>query len=87
MTITVTGQILFLCGLTIVGLLVNRILKLELTLSCALGGAIAIALVLSLPTSLPYWWIIQSAVFGVVVFSMVVQGTANKALIKKFECS
>ena len=48
-----------------------------------LRGAIAIALVLSLPTSLPYWWTIQSAVFGVVVFSMLVQGTTNSALIKK----
>ena len=33
-----------------------------------LRGAIAIALVLSLPTSLPYWWTIQSMVFGVVLF-------------------
>ncbi|QMU61282.1 MAG: sodium:proton antiporter [Gammaproteobacteria bacterium] len=50
-------------------------------------GAIAIALVLSLPTTLPYWWTIQSAVFGVVVFSMIVQGTTNAALIKKYGCS
>ena len=49
-----------------------------------LRGAIAIALVLSLPTSLPYWWTIQSAVFGVVVFSMLVQGTTNSMLIKKY---
>lgn len=49
-----------------------------------LRGAIAIALVLSLPTSLPYWWTIQSAVFGVVVFSMLVQGTTNASLIRKF---
>lgn len=49
-----------------------------------LRGAIAIALVLSLPTSLPYWWTIQSAVFGVVVFSMLVQGTTNSILIKKY---
>lgn len=49
-----------------------------------LRGAVAIALVLSLPTSLPYWWTIQSAVFGVVVFSMLVQGTTNSMLIKKY---
>ena len=48
-----------------------------------LRGAIAIALVLSLPTSLPYWWTIQSMVFGVVVFSVLVQGTTNKILIGK----
>lgn len=49
-----------------------------------LRGAIAIALVLSLPTSLPYWWVIQSMVFGVVIFSLLVQGTTNKRLIHKY---
>ena len=49
-----------------------------------LRGAIAIALVLSLPTSLPYWWVIQSMVFGVVIFSLLVQGTTNKYLIGKY---
>ncbi len=49
-----------------------------------LRGAIAIALVLSLPTSLPYWWSIQSIVFGVVVFSMLIQGTTNSRLIRKY---
>jgi CPA1 family monovalent cation:H+ antiporter len=48
-----------------------------------LRGAIAIALVLSLPISLPYWWTIQSMVFGVVVFSLLVQGTTNKMLMGK----
>lgn len=47
-------------------------------------GAIAIALVLSLPISLPYWWTIQSMVFGVVVFSMLVQGTSNSVLVKRY---
>ncbi|WP_372864729.1 cation:proton antiporter [Spongiibacter sp.] len=47
-----------------------------------LRGAIAIALVLSLPTSLPYWWTIQSMVFGVVVFSLLVQGTSNKYWVR-----
>ncbi|MCZ6829639.1 MAG: cation:proton antiporter, partial [Gammaproteobacteria bacterium] len=48
-----------------------------------LRGAIAIALVLSLPVELPYWWTVQSMVFGVVLFSLLVQGTTNKALISK----
>ena len=48
-----------------------------------LRGAVAIALVLSLPTSLPYWWTIQSMVFGVVVFSLLVQGTTNKYLVRR----
>jgi CPA1 family monovalent cation:H+ antiporter len=49
-----------------------------------LRGAIAIALVLSLPTSLPYWWTIQSMVFGVVLFSLLVQGGTNSMLVRKF---
>ena len=49
-----------------------------------LRGAIAIALVLSLPTDLPYWWIIQSMVFGVVFFTLIIQGTSVDRLIKKY---
>ena len=37
-----------------------------------LRSAIAIALVLSLSTSLPYWWTILLMVFGVVLFSLLV---------------
>ena len=49
-----------------------------------LRGAIALALVLSLPVELPYWYTIQSMVFGVVLFSLLVQGTTSKALIMRF---
>jgi CPA1 family monovalent cation:H+ antiporter len=49
-----------------------------------LRGAIAIALVLSLPVELPYWYTIQSMVFGVVLFGLLVQGTTNKFLIARF---
>jgi CPA1 family monovalent cation:H+ antiporter len=49
-----------------------------------LRGAIAIALVLSLPVELPYWYTIQAMVFGVVLFSLLVQGTTNKFLIARF---
>ncbi|AQQ68168.1 sodium:proton antiporter [Microbulbifer agarilyticus] len=48
-----------------------------------LRGVIAVALVLSLPTELPYWWTVQSMVFGVVLFSLLVQGTTSSRLIKK----
>ena len=47
-----------------------------------LRGAIAIALVLSLPVTLPYWWTLQSMVFGVVIFSLLVQGTTFKPLMR-----
>ncbi len=49
-----------------------------------LRGAIAVALVLSLPVELSYWYTVQSMVFGVVLFSLLVQGTTNKVLIQKF---
>lgn len=50
-----------------------------------LRGAIAIALVLSLPLTLPYWWTIQSMVFGVVIFSLLVQSTTFKSLTRHFK--
>ncbi|MBB5209882.1 cation:proton antiporter [Microbulbifer hydrolyticus] len=50
-----------------------------------LRGVIAVALVLSLPTELPYWWTVQSMVFGVVLFSLLVQGTTSTRLISKLE--
>ncbi len=48
-----------------------------------LKGAIAIVLVLSLPLELEYWWTIQSMVFGVVMFSLLVQGTTFPVLLKR----
>ncbi|MCZ6828594.1 MAG: cation:proton antiporter [Gammaproteobacteria bacterium] len=48
-----------------------------------LRGAIAVVLVLSLPVSLPYWWTVQSMVFGVVLLSLLVQGTTTGGLIRK----
>lgn len=48
-----------------------------------LRGAIAVALVLALPTELPYWYTVQSMVFGVVLFSLLVQGTTNGVLIAR----
>jgi len=50
-----------------------------------LKGAIAIVLALSLPLSLPYWWTIQSMVFGVVLFSLLVQGTTTGFLIRRYQ--
>jgi CPA1 family monovalent cation:H+ antiporter len=48
-----------------------------------LKGAIAIVLVLSLPVELDYWWTIQAMVFGVVFFSLVVQGGTFPWLVEK----
>ena len=48
-----------------------------------LRGGIAIALALSLPITLDYWWTIQSMVFAVVLFTLLVQGTTTGRLIGK----
>ncbi len=45
-------------------------------------GAVSIALVLSLPVELDYWWTIQSMGFGAVLFSMVFQATSTSSLLR-----
>ncbi|MBL4631903.1 MAG: sodium:proton antiporter [Paraglaciecola sp.] len=50
-----------------------------------LRGVITIALVLSLPIELDYWWTIQSIGFGVVLFTLVVQATTNPWLVSKID--
>jgi len=45
-----------------------------------LRGAVTLALALSLPTDLDYWWTIQSIAFGVVMFSLFVQAPTMKML-------
>ncbi|GAB5380510.1 MAG: hypothetical protein Alis3KO_26500 [Aliiglaciecola sp.] len=50
-----------------------------------LRGAVTIALVLSLPTEMPYWWTIQSIGFAVVIFSLLVQATTNPFLMRKLK--
>lgn len=48
-----------------------------------LRGAVTLALALSLPTSLDYWWTIQSIAFGVVIFSLFVQAPLLNILADK----
>lgn len=48
-----------------------------------LRGAVTLALALSLPTSLEYWWTIQSIAFGVVIFSLFVQAPTMQWLVTK----
>jgi Na+:H+ antiporter len=48
-----------------------------------LRGAVMLALALSLPTSLYYWWTIQSIAFSVEQFSLFVQAPTMSLLAKK----
>jgi len=47
-----------------------------------LRGAVTLALALSLPTTLEYWWTIQSIAFGVVMFSLFVQAPTMPSLVR-----
>jgi len=64
--------------------------KKPLDLSCqtvmvwgGLRGAVALALALSLPVTLDYWWTIQSIAFGVVLFSLFIQAPTIHLLVNK----
>ncbi len=50
-----------------------------------LRGGIAIALVLSLPNNLPYHDLVQSMVFGSVLFTLLIQGTTAGKLIQRLK--
>jgi CPA1 family monovalent cation:H+ antiporter len=49
----------------------------------SLRGAVVLALSLSLPVDLPYWWTIQSIAFGVVIFSLFVQAPMIGPLLRR----
>jgi Na+:H+ antiporter len=48
-----------------------------------LRGAVTLALALSLPLELSYWWTVQSIAFGVVLFTLFVQAPLIAPLMKK----
>jgi CPA1 family monovalent cation:H+ antiporter len=52
-----------------------------------LRGAVTLALALSLPTSLEYWWTIQSIAFGVVLFTLFVQATSTASVLRHYGLS
>ncbi len=73
---------------TAVAGLTRRPIPLDWSLILAWGGlrgAIAIALVISLPVELPYWWTVQSMVFAVVLFSLLIQGPTSGRLIRRLD--
>jgi CPA1 family monovalent cation:H+ antiporter len=49
----------------------------------SLRGAVVLALALSLPVELPYWWTIQSIAFGVVIFSLFVQAPMIEPALRR----
>jgi CPA1 family monovalent cation:H+ antiporter len=55
----------------------------RLLLTGGLRGAVTLALVLSLPVELSYWWVVQSMAFGVVLFTFFIQAPLMPRLIKQ----
>lgn len=51
--------------------------------AAGLRGAVALALAISLPVSLPGWWTVQALVFGVVLFALLVQAPVAALLIER----
>ena len=49
-----------------------------------LRGAVTLALALSLPVTLDYWWTIQSIAFGVVIFTLFAQATSTGGLLRHY---
>lgn len=50
-----------------------------------LRGAVALALALSIPVSLDYWWTIQSIAFGVVLFTLFIQAPTIGLLVNRLK--
>jgi len=48
-------------------------------------GAITLALALSIPIDIPYWWTVQSIAYGIVVFTMFVQAPTMPLLMNKLD--
>lgn len=76
----------------LLGGLSNFLVKSEITLReqtiiwwCGLRGSVAIALALSVPVILPGREEIIATVFGVVLFTLLVQGLTSKGLLEKLQ--
>ena len=48
-----------------------------------LRGAVALALALSIPVTLDYWWTVQSIAFCVVLFTLFVQAPTIRLLVDR----
>ncbi|HIB85587.1 MAG TPA: hypothetical protein EYO59_13600, partial [Chromatiaceae bacterium] len=46
-------------------------------------GAVTLALALSIPTDLEYWWTIQSIAFGVVLYTLLIQAPSIGWLLRR----
>lgn len=74
-------------GLPLIGLLPGvqqlPLAQANLVFWGGIRGAVTLALALSLPLELEYWWTIQSIAFGVVIFGLFIQAPSLPLLIRR----
>jgi CPA1 family monovalent cation:H+ antiporter len=73
-------------GLSLMNLLLPERVPVNYQLALVWGGlrgAVTVALALSLPVDLEYWWTIQSMAFGVVLFTLFVQAPTTPMLLRR----
>lgn len=64
-----------------------KLAEQNLMLWGGIRGAVAIALALSLSVEIPYWYTVQSIVYGVALFSLVIQSPIFSSLSKRYKTS
>ncbi|UCB55153.1 MAG: sodium:proton antiporter [Thiotrichales bacterium] len=75
-------------SLSLLGLMQSRPVDLRSQTVMVWGGlrgAVALALALSIPVSLDYWWTIQSIAFGVVLFALFIQAPTIRWLVDRLD--
>ena len=73
-------------SLTLLGLLQKNPVDLRYQTVMVWGGlrgAVTLALALSIPVTLDYWWTIQSIAFGVVLFTLFIQAPTIRLLVNR----
>ena len=75
-------------SLSLLGLMQSRPVDLRSQTVMVWGGlrgAVALALALSIPVTLDYWWTIQSIAFGVVLFALFIQAPTVRWLVDRLD--
>ena len=84
--VTVTRLFVTVGGISFFNLFLARKLPLNYQTALVWGGlrgAVSLALALSIPVDLPYWFTIQCMAFGVVLFTMLVQAPTLPPLLSR----
>jgi len=84
--VTVARLVITIGGVSLLNLFVSRPVALNhqaVLVWGGLRGSVTLALALSLPVDLPYWFTIQCMAFGVVLFTLLVQAPTLPLLLRR----